>query len=330
MTKKTVFSGIQPSGQLTLGNYLGAIQQYVKMQHTHTVFYCVVDQHAITVRQNPEELRFNTLSLAAWYLAAGIQPEKATLFVQSHVPAHTEAGWLLGTFSQMGELERMTQFKDKSQQHRQNINAGLFTYPCLMAADIVLYHAEEIPVGHDQLQHIELARNVVERFNGIYGSVLTLPKGVVPQAAARVKDLQTPEKKMSKSLPGKGCILLQDSPKEMEKKFKAAVTDSQTRVAFDEENKPGVSNLLSIYSAFTGQSLAQAETTFADMQYGSFKQAVADSVIAVLAPMQQEYTRIMQDKAELQRCLAIGAEKAHGVSHKTLLHMKDVMGFLLP
>ena len=327
-----VLSGIQPTGDLTLGNYLGALKRFVEYQETHDAFYCVVDLHAITVRQNPQELRDNTYNLVAAYIACGLNPKKATLFVQSHVREHSELAWLLSTFTQMGELERMTQFKDKSVQHKTNINAGLFTYPCLQAADILLYQPHGVPVGEDQKQHLELTRNIAERFNGAYDQdTFRVPEVWIPKIGARVKDLQNPLKKMSKSLPGKGCILLIDTPKQIEKKIKSAVTDDEACVRLDEKNQPGVANLLGIYAACKSISIEAAAKEFEGMeQYGPFKQAVADAVVSELEPIQARYQELLSDKAELDRILAEGAAKARTVAARTVLDAKKAIGFVLP
>ncbi len=326
--KKTVLSGVQPSGMPSLGNYLGAFSQFVKFQDTHEAFYCVVDLHAITVRQDPDELRNNTYDIAAWFLASGLNPENCALFVQSHVHEHAELGWLLSTFTQMGELERMTQFKDKAARHKHNINAGLFTYPTLMAADILLYQAHEVPVGHDQTQHLELTRDIATRVNGAYGEVFTLPKAVIPKAAARVKDLQNPERKMSKSEAGGGCILLADEPNAIEKKIKRAVTDNEGVVRYDEANQPGVANLLGIFAACKNMTIEQAEAHFKDARYGDFKVAVAQAVRDELEPLQERYYAIMADKKELDDILAHGAKKARKRAHKTLAAVKDKIGLV--
>lgn len=328
MSKKIAFSGVQPSGQPSLGNYLGAFKQFVGFQETHQTYYCVVDHHAITVRQDPKALTEQTYAIAAWYLASGLDPAKCTLFIQSHVSAHAELGWILSTFTQMGELERMTQFKDKASRHKHNVNGGLFTYPTLMAADILLYGTHEVPVGHDQLQHIELTRTIAERFNGVYGDVLTMPKAVIPKAAARVKDLQNPTKKMSKSDPGLGTILLLDDLQTIEKKVKKAVTDTVGKVQYDEENQPGVANLLGIYAALTNQSIEAAVQDFDPDQYGPFKQKVADAVVASVEPIQARYHELMGDKAELNSILKAGADNARTHANATLTRVYDAMGYV--
>lgn len=326
--KKTVLSGVQPSGRPTLGNYLGAFVNFAKIQQTHDALYCVVDMHAITVRQEPEKLRQQTFDLAAWYLASGLNPEKCTLFIQSHVPEHAMLGWILGTFTQMGELERMTQFKDKAARHKHNINAGLFTYPALMAADILLYQTDEVPVGHDQTQHLELTRNIAHRFNEIYGPVFTMPKAVIPKAAARVKDLQEPTAKMSKSVESGGTIFLDDDLKTIEKKIKRAVTDTVGAVNWDEENQPGVANLIGIYAACADKSLEAATAEFAGGQYGPLKKAVAEAVVTRLEPVKQKHAELVADEGELSRIFAAGAAKAQSRAAETLQQVMHKVGFI--
>lgn len=281
--KKRIFSGIQPSGELTLGSYMGAIKNWVALQDEYECFYCIVDMHAITVRQNPAELRRRALEQLAQYLACGLDPEKCVLFIQSHAPQHAELGWILGCYTQFGELSRMTQFKQKAQQHQENITAGLFTYPVLMTADILLYQSDLVPVGEDQRQHVELCRDIAQRFNGVYGPTFTLPEAFIPRTeqGARVMSLGNPENKMSKSDPD-GCVYLMDKPEDIRRKFKRAVTDSETAVRYDKENKPGVSNLLTIYCAVTGKTMAEAEAEFAGQGYGVFKPAVGEAVIELL------------------------------------------------
>lgn len=323
-----IISGIQPSGQMTIGNFLGAIRPHVELQTQHDATFFVADLHAITVRQEPAKLTEQIYSIAAWYLATGINPEKSTLFVQSHVRAHAELGWILNTFTQMGELERMTQFKDKSNQHSQNINAGLFAYPTLMAADILLHDTDLVPVGHDQMQHLELARDIAKRFNGIYGDVFKIPEALIPKVAARVKDLQSPTKKMSKSIDSIGTVFMLDDMKTIEKKLKRAMTDDKGVVAFDEENQAGVSNLLSIYCACEGVTMDAAVQSFDGLQYGAFKKAVADSLIAQLEPVQKRYLELMENKDELKRLLEIGASKAEAEALPILAKVQEVMGFV--
>lgn len=329
LTKPVVFSGVQPSGVPSLGNLLGAFMPFAGYVQNHTTFFCVVDHHAITVRQDPAELRHNTLSLAAWYMAAGLDPAACTLFIQSHVTAHAELGWVLTTFAQMGELERMTQFKDKAQRHKQNINAGLFSYPALMAADILLYQTQLVPVGEDQMQHIELCRDVATRFNNAFGKAFTLPKGVNPPAGARVRDLQEPTKKMSKSAPGPGTILLTESPSDAAKKIKRAVTDSEGVIRYDVEAQPGVANLLEILAGCTHRTPQQVADELAGQQYGALKNATAEAVAFTLEPLQARHRELMGDKAELMRILAHGADKARTVANATLRDVYDKMGYVL-
>ncbi|MBC5636693.1 tryptophan--tRNA ligase [Ornithinibacillus hominis] len=322
---KTIFSGIQPSGSLTIGNYVGAISQFVELQHTHQCYFCIVDEHAITVPQDRLKLRQNIRSLAALYLAAGIDPEKATLFIQSEVPAHTQLGWMMQSINYMGELERMTQFKDKS-EGKEAVSAALFTYPSLMAADILLYQADLVPVGDDQKQHLELTRDLAQRFNNRFLDVFTIPEISIPKVGARIMSLQNPTKKMSKSDENvKASIFMLDEPKQIEKKIKSAVTDSEGIVKYDKENKPGVSNLLDIHSVFSGETIAELEQKYAGKGYGDFKQGVADAVIAVLKPIQDRYHEILES-SELDDILDEGAEKASLVANKTIQKAKKAMG----
>jgi tryptophanyl-tRNA synthetase len=332
MHTPTVLTGIQPSGVPTLGNFLGFFKPALGLQETHTAYYFVVDHHAITVRQEPAELRANTTAIAAWYLAAGLNPSKATLFVQSHVRAHVEMGWIMNAFTQMGELERMTQFKDKSKQHAANINVGLFAYPVLQAADIFLYNATEVPVGEDQRQHVELCRDIALRFNGIYGPTLTVPKHALPPYGARVRDLQDPTKKMSKSRPGLGCVLLTDGVEDVSKKMKRAVTDSDTGAAairYLPKEKPGVANLLEIIAACRGGTPEAVAKSMAGESYGALKQAAADAVNAVLQPLQAAQAAWVANP-ELPHVLVQGAQRAEAVANATLARVKDVMGYWKP
>ena len=326
--KKTIFSGVQPSGNLTIGNYLGAIKNWTELQDKYNCIYCVVDMHAITVRQVPAELRRHTYELLALYIASGISPDKCTLFVQSHVPAHAQLGWILDCYTMYGELSRMTQFKDKSAKNADNINAGLFTYPALMAADILLYGTDLVPVGQDQQQHLELARDIADRFNGLYGNVFTVPEGFIPKAGAKIMSLQEPTKKMSKSDNDIGSVRLLDTRDEIMRKFKRAVTDSETCVRFDADAKPAISNLLTIYSLTSGESIADAEKRFEGVGYGVFKEAVADAVIAVIEPIQQEQKRLIADKAYLESVLKQGAESAERIARKTLTKVYRKIGFI--
>lgn len=322
---KTIFSGIQPSGTITLGNYIGAMKQFVELQDEYNCYFCIVDEHAITVPQDRLELRKNIRSLAALYLAVGLDPEKVTLFIQSEVPAHTEAGWILQCISYIGELERMTQFKDKS-AGKEAVSAGLLTYPPLMAADILLYNTDLVPVGEDQKQHIELTRDLAERFNKKYNDIFTIPEIRLPKAGARVMSLQDPTKKMSKSDPNsKAFITLLDEPKLIEKKIKSAVTDSEGVIRYDRETKPGVSNLLSIYSVLGNISIKELVEKYAGKGYGEFKQDLAELIIEELKPIQKRYAELI-DSEELDEILDRGAEKANYVANKMLQKMKNAMG----
>ena len=317
--KKRIFSGIQPSGELTLGSYMGAIKNWVSLQDEYDCLYCIVDMHAITVRQNPADLRRRSVNQLAQYIACGLDPAKNIMFIQSHVPQHAELSWVLGCYTQFGELSRMTQFKDKAAKHADNITAGLFTYPVLMAGDILLYQSDLVPVGADQKQHIEIARDIAIRFNNAYGETFKVPEGFIPKFGARVMSLQDPSMKMSKSDPNpNGFVAIMDDPSVIMKKFKRAVTDSDTFIAFDPENKPGVSNLLSIYTSFTGLTMDEAVKHFDGLGYGSLKTEVAEAVIAGLEPVQNEYKKILSDKAYLEKIMADGAEKASAQARKTL------------
>ncbi|MEH7223961.1 tryptophan--tRNA ligase [Bacillus sp. JJ1566] len=322
---QTIFSGIQPSGSVTLGNYIGAMKQFVELQNEYNCFYCIVDQHAITVPQDAKKLRENIKSLAALYLAIGLDPEKATLFIQSEVPAHAQAGWMLQCVSYIGELERMTQFKDKS-QGKEAVVAGLLTYPPLMAGDILLYNADLVPVGEDQKQHIELTRDLAERFNKKYREIFTIPDARIPKEGARIMSLQDPTKKMSKSDPNpKSFIALLDDPKQIEKKIKSAVTDSEGIVKFDKENKPGISNLLTIYSNFSNKSIEEIEALYDGKGYGVFKADLAEVVLNEIRPIQERYYDIL-NSSKLDEILDAGAEKANKVASKTVKKMENAMG----
>ena len=325
--KKRIFSGIQPSGELTLGSYMGAIKNWTALQEEYDCLYCIVDLHAITVRQNPAELRRRALEQLAQYIACGLDPERNILFIQSHVPQHAELAWILGCYTQFGELSRMTQFKQKSRQHADNITAGLFTYPVLMAADILLYQADLVPVGEDQKQHVELCRDIAQRFNGAYSPTFTLPEPFIPKMGARIMSLGDPASKMSKSDP-EGCVYLMDPPEVLRRKFKRAVTDSGTEVRFDREEKPGVSNLLTIYCAATGTALPEAEAAFAGQGYGTFKAAVGDAVEELLRPIREESARLLQDKAYLEGVYRQGAERARSLAQRTLSKVQRKLGFL--
>jgi tryptophanyl-tRNA synthetase len=322
---QTIFSGIQPSGTITLGNYIGAMKQFVELQDEFNCFFCIVDQHAITVPQDPQILRKNIRSLAALYLAVGIDPEKATLFIQSEVPAHAQAGWMMQCIAYIGELERMTQFKDKS-AGKEAVSASLLTYPPLMAADILLYNANLVPVGEDQKQHLELTRDLAERFNRKYNDIFTIPDIRLPKIGARIMSLQEPAKKMSKSDPNtKSFITPLDDPKQIEKKIKSAVTDSDGIVKFDKENKPGVSNLLSIYSILSGKSVSELEEMYEGKGYGVFKGDLAEVVINEFTPIQERYYNLIES-SKLDEILDQGAYKANQVASKTLKKMEKAMG----
>ena len=327
--KKRMLSGIQPSGDLHLGNYLGAIKNWSSRADNYECFYFMADLHTITVRQTPADLRRRTLEQLAQYIACGLDPEKNTLFIQSHVHQHAELGWVLNCYTMFGELSRMTQFKDKSSKHAENVNGGLFTYPSLMAADILLYQPDLVPVGHDQKQHCELTRDVAQRFNGIYGDVFKVPEPYIPETGARIMSLNAPDSKMSKSMP-EGCVFMMERPEDIQRKFKRAITDSDTEncVRFDPENKPGVANLMSIYSAVTGKTFAEIESEFAGKGYGAFKPVVGDAVIEHLRPIREEATRLLKDKAYLEGVYRDGAQKASYVAEKTLRKVYKKIGFV--
>ena len=329
--KKVMLSGIKPSGDLTLGSYLGAIKNWEGRAEQFDCYYFMADLHAITVRQNPADLRRRTLEQLAQYIACGLDPEKNVLFIQSHVPAHAELGWVLNCYAMFGELSRMTQFKDKSRKNADNINGGLFTYPCLMAADIVLYQPDYVPVGEDQKQHVELARNIVQRFNGIYGDVFKMPEPYIPKVGARVMDLLDPHSKMSKSdEAGAGVIYLMDKPEDIMRKFKRAVTDSDTQncVRYAPEEKPGVANLMSIYSGCTGKSYEEIENDFAGKGYGDFKKAVGETVVEYLRPMREKSEELLKNKDYLVKVYRDGAEKASYKANKTLRKVYKKVGFV--
>ena len=325
--KKRMLSGIKPSGDLTLGSYLGAVKNWAERANDYDCFYFMADLHAITVRQNPADLRRRTLEQLAQYIACGLDPEKNTLFIQSHVHQHAELGWVLDCYAMFGELSRMTQFKAKAKQHADNITAGLFTYPVLMAADILLYQADLVPVGEDQRQHVELTRDIAQRFNGLYSDTFTLPEAFIPKMGARVMSLANPENKMSKSDPD-GCVFMMDKPEDIMRKFKRAVTDCETAVKFDKENKAGISNLLTIYCAATGKTVAEAEGEFAGQGYGIFKPAVGEAVVELLRPLREESERIMKDKAYLESVYKEGAAHASYLANKTLSKVHRKIGFV--
>lgn len=326
--KKTIFSGVQPSGKLTLGNYLGAIRNFGPLQEEYNCIYCVVDMHAITVRQDPATLRRQTLEVLAQYLACGLDPQKSALFIQSHVPAHAELAWVLNCYSMFGELSRMTQFKDKSSKHSDNINAGLFTYPVLMAADILLYQTDMVPVGVDQKQHVELARNIAQRFNGVYSDTFVVPEPYIPQAGAKIMNLQEPRKKMSKSDENANSyILIMDKPEDIMRKLKRAVTDSDACVRRG-EGKDGVNNLISIYALSTGKTPEQVEQEFLGKGYGDFKPAVGEAVVELLRPIREKTEYLLQNKDYLESVYKEGAEKASYLARKTLDKVYRKVGFV--
>lgn len=326
--KKRVFSGIQPSGGFTLGNYVGAVRHWGPLQDEYDCLYSVVNMHAITVRQTPADLRRATYEAAAMLLASGIDPEKSIIFVQSHVPQHAELAWVLACNTMYGELSRMTQFKDKSRKNADNINSGLFTYPILMAADILLYNAHCVPVGQDQKQHVELCRNVAQRFNSAYSETFIVPEPLIHKQGAKILSLQEPTAKMSKSDPNENAFIsMTDAPDVIMRKFKRAVTDSEGTVR-RAEDKPGVSNLMTIYSVMTGKTDAEIEKEFEGKGYGDFKAAVGQSVIDVFEPIQENYRRILDDKAQLEKVLAEGAEKAQRLAQRTLAKVYKKVGFV--
>ena len=330
--KKTIFSGIQPSSDsITLGNYLGALKHWVTLQDEYNCIFSIMDMHAITVRQEAAKLRKNTVSLLAQYIACGLDAEKNIMFIQSHVPAHAELSWILCCFTQMGELSRMTQFKDKSQKHPENINAGLFTYPVLMAADILLYQTDLVPVGADQKQHLEIARDIAHRFNTLYGDVFTLPEAYIPSkgTGAKIMSLQNPSAKMSKSDPNpNGCIALLDKPEDILRKVKRAVTDSDAEVAY-REGKDGVNNLLTVYASVTGKTINEAVNEFSGKGYGDFKAAVGETVCEHLIPIQKRYDDLMKNRDYLESIYKKGAEAAYSLSRRTLTKVKKKVGFVV-
>ena len=327
--KKRVLSCIQPSGLLTLGNYLGALKNWTEMQYEFDCTYAVADLHAITVRQEPAKLRSQIYSTFAILLALGIDPDKNTVFIQSQVPEHTALSWLLSCYTQFGEMSRMTQFKDKSKKHPDNINVGLFSYPVLMAADILLYKSDLVPVGEDQKQHLEIARDIAVRFNNIYGDVFTVPEAYIPKAGARIRSLRDPSKKMSKSDDNVNAwIAILDGRDDIIRKFRRAVTDSGSEVRMAED-KPGISNLITIYSAVTGKSTADVEREFEGKGYGDFKLAVGEAVADALAPIKQKHDEIIKDKKAMEQLYKAGAEKAEYVARKTYFKAMKKVGFVL-
>jgi tryptophanyl-tRNA synthetase len=327
--RKVILSGVTPSGILTIGHLTGALTNWVKLQNEYDCYYMIADLHAITAKQTPSELRKRTLDTAAMFIASGIDPVNSTLFIQSHVPEHSQLTWVLNTFTGMGECSRMTQFKDKSRQHSENINVGLFTYPVLMAADILLYQADLVPVGEDQKQHLELTRNLAVRFNHNYSDTFKVPEPYIPEIGARIMSLQEPEKKMSKSDPIQGSIIfLTDTDDQIVGKIKRAVTDSGSEVIFDEENKPGVANLMTLYHIATGKSMSEIESEFAGKGYGDFKSQVGDSVAEFISPIRNRYNELIANKDELAKILISGGEKARHSALRTLRKVYKKVGFV--
>ena len=326
--KKTLYSAVQPTNNLTIGNYIGAITNFVQLQEEYNCVYAIANMHAITVRQNPAELRQRTLALLALYIACGVDPEKCILYLQSHVPCHAELAWVLNTFTYVGEMERMTQFKDKSARHADNINMGLMDYPVLMAADILLYQADYVPVGEDQRQHLEITRDIATRFNNAYSPTFTVPQGIFRKVGAKINDLQEPIKKMSKSGENpNGAIFLSDDKDTIMRKFKRAITDSDGEIRYDPVSKPGVSNLLSIYSVFSGKSIDEAVLEFAGKGYGEFKLAVGETVASKLMPIQAEQAKLLANKDYLNQVLISGAQRANAIARKTLAKVYKKIGF---
>jgi len=329
--KPIIFSGMQPTGIPTLGSVLGAIRNWARLSTDYNCLYCVVDMHSITVRQDPKALRDYSRQLLAWYIALGLNPEECTLFIQSHVTAHAELAWILNCYTYVGELGRMTQFKDKSAKNEENINVGLYTYPVLQAADILLYQANLVPIGDDQRQHLELCRDIAQRFNGVYGEIFTLPETYTAPVGARIMGLQRPDKKMSKSDKENenDVVLISDSPEAVIKKFKRAVTDSDNEIRFAPE-KPGISNLLTIYACATGKTIPESEAEFAGKGYGQLKMGVGEAVVAMLKPYHNEYERLMADASYLDKVISQGAAKARAMSEATLLNVKKAIGYPMP
>ncbi len=326
--KKVIFSGMQPSGTITLGNYLGALKNWTSLQDEYNCLYCIVDMHAITVKQEPAVLRKNARDLMTLYIAAGLDPEKNVIYMQSHVSAHAELAWILNCFTYMGELSRMTQFKDKSQKHSDNIYADLFTYPALMAADILLYQTDLVPVGVDQKQHLELTRDVAIRFNNLYGETFKVPEAYIPKVGAKIMSLQEPTKKMSKSdEDANASITIIDDPDTIIRKFKRAVTDSETEVRFDVDSKPGVSNLMTIYGSITGQTMEEVQSEFEGKGYGDFKLRVGEAVVEELRPLQARFKELSSDKAYIDSLIKKNAETANYLATKTLRKVQKKVGF---
>ena len=326
--KPVLYSAVQPSGTLTIGNYIGALRNFKLLEQDYDCLFCMADLHALTVRQEPAALRRRTAELAALYIACGLDPKKNIIYAQSHVPMHAELAWILNCFTYMGELSRMTQFKDKSARYSENINAGLFTYPVLMAADILLYQTDVVPVGADQKQHLEICRDIATRFNGLYGNVFTIPEGYYPKLGARVMSLQDPKRKMSKSDPDDCFISMLDGADVVRRKLRRAVTDSDSEIRFDAENKPGVSNLLAMLCALTGEPMDKTVESFAGKGYGDLKSTVADAIIATLEPIQADYNRYMGDKAYLETVYRQGAERAGRMAERTLSKAMKKIGFI--
>ena len=326
--KKTLYSAVQPTNNLTIGNYIGAITNFVQLQEEYNCVYAIANMHAITVRQNPAELRQRTLALLALYIACGVDPEKCILYLQSHVPCHAELAWVLNTFTYVGEMERMTQFKDKSARHAENINMGLMDYPVLMAADILLYQADYVPVGEDQRQHLEITRDIATRFNNAYSPTFTVPQGIFRKVGAKINDLQEPTKTMSKSGENpNGASFLSDDKDTIMRKFKRAITDSDGEIRYDPVSKPGVSNLLSIYSVFSGKSIDEAVLEFQGKGYGEFKLAVGETVASKLEPIQAEQAKLLANKDYLNQVLISGAQRAYAIARKTLAKVYKKIGF---
>ncbi|MBQ3055045.1 MAG: tryptophan--tRNA ligase [Oscillospiraceae bacterium] len=328
MDKKIVFSGIQPSGDISLGNYIGALKNWVEIQHDYHCLYCAVDMHAITVRQDPKKLREQSLAVLALLIACGLDPKENIMYIQSVVPHHAELAWVLNCYTMFGELSRMTQFKDKSQKHADNVNAGLFDYPVLMAADILLYQADLVPIGSDQKQHLELARNIAERFNGIYGNTFVVPDGYIPKVGGRIMSLAEPEKKMSKSDPNPNArILMLDEPDVIMKKFKRAVTDSEAQVAY-REGKHGINNLMTIYSIATGKTFSEIEAEFEGKGYGDFKPAVGEAVVEMLRPIREKTNELLKEKDYLMGICSENAERAAALAERTMRKVRKKVGFV--
>ena len=326
--KQIVFSGIQPSGNITLGNYIGALRNFTGFEDAEARLYCVVDLHSLTVRQDPAMLRKRSLSLAALYIACGLDPRENIIYCQSHVSCHTELAWILNCYTYMGELNRMTQFKDKSAKHADNINAGLFTYPVLMAADILLYQTTTVPVGIDQKQHVEICRDIAQRFNGVYGDVFTIPEPYIRKTSAKIQSLSDPTRKMSKSDPEESFVSVFDTPDVIRKKIKRAVTDSENEIRYDPENKPGVSNLLTILSALENRPAEEAAADFAGLGYGALKEAAAEAVVREFAPIQERYADILASRDELAAILKENADRARYLAQKTLRKVYKKVGLL--